>query len=241
MKTKKIKSSLQGFLLVLVAAITLTACGMTESSKGTIMSLTGNENGSVLFTSTINTRHSTSGIENGRAGFTGEYLVESVSGDEKDSQLEYWEINEFEEWMEHQRTENKKLADSGDKSFYYKNANSDYICREWTQEDVDTLYAQWQKQIALMKQGYHYTKPITLSDGGVLVGVFDPETWNAKSESVPGSTIITLPDGSAVDLGHFDTSSEAAEAVKRYLSQQAKDGVLTQHEADTILTHGSVE
>lgn len=241
MKTKKFRFLLQGFLLVLVATITLTACRMTESSKGTIMSFTGDENGNVLFTSRINTLHSKSGNENARADFAAEYLVQSVPGDENDSPLEYWKINEFEEWIERQHTENQKLADSGDKSFYYKNANSDYVCREWTQKDVDTLYAQWQKQLSLMKQGYHYTKPITLSDGSVLVGAFDPETWNAKPESATGSTIITLSDGSTVDLGHFNTSSEATEAVKEYLSQQVKDGVLTQHEADTILTHGSVE
>lgn len=168
-------------------------------------------------------------------------LVESVSGDENISTLEFWEISEFEEWMEQQRVEIQKFADSGDKSFYEKGANGNYICREWTQRDVVALYAEWQEQLAQMKQGYHFTKTIILLDGGCLVGNFDPETWNSKPISSISSTIITLPNGSSIDLGHFDAASEATEAVKKYLKQQVTDGKLTQQEADTIQAKGAIE
>ena len=238
MKMKNIKSLSQGLSFALVTAITMTACGMIENPKRPPMSLDKNENGNVLLISTTNMQLSSTGIENNNVVSDGEYIVQSVPGDENASKLEFWEISEFEEWMEQQRYENQKLADSGDKSFYYKNADGDYVCRDWTQEDVDTIYAQWQEQLALMKQGYHFTKTITLSDGGFFVGAFDPETWNAKPESSPGSTIIILPDGSTVDLGHFDTVSKA---VEKYLKQQVADGILTQQEADTILANGAIE
>ena len=126
-----------------------------------------------------------------------------LPGGPSDTQLEYWEIDEFEDWMEQQRDQIQKLADNKDKSFYYKDDNGSYVCREWTQEDVDSLYEGWQDQLALMKEGYHFTKSMELSNGGIISGAFDPETWNAEPASAPGSTIITLPDGSTVDLGHF--------------------------------------
>lgn len=93
----------------------------------------------------------------------------------------------------------------------------------------------------LMKQGYHFAKTITLPDGGLLTGAFDPETWNAKPSVALGSTIITMPDKSTVDLGHFDTAEEATQAVKKYLAQQVKAELLTQAEADKILSNAAVE
>lgn len=80
-----------------------------------------------------------------------------LPGGPSDTQLEYWEIDEFEDWMEQQRDQIQKLADNKDKSFYYKDDNGSYVCREWTQEDVDSLYEGWQDQLALMKEGYHFT------------------------------------------------------------------------------------
>ncbi len=185
-------------------------------------------------------------IQNNTMSFTknendDEFLVENILGDENNNPLDFWEIDEFEKWMEQQHAKNQELANSGDKSFYEKNTDGNYICREWTQKDVDALYMKWQEQIALMKQGYHFTKSITLPDGGVLVGTFDPETWNAKPSTALGSTIITLPNGSAVNLGHFDTADEAAKAVSKYLIKQIANGELTQQQADTILEHGTIK
>ena len=152
-----------------------------------------------------------------------------------------WEIEEFEVWMEQQRDQIQKLADNKDKSFYYKDDNGSYVCREWTQEDVDSLYESWQDQLALMKEGYHFTKSMELSDGSIISGAFDPETWNAAPASAHGSTIITLPDGSTVDLGHFDTVDAATKAVQEYLEQQVSSGNMTQAEADNLLNNGSIE
>ena len=143
--------------------------------------------------------------------------------------------------MEQQRDQIQKLADNKDKSFYYKDDNGSYVCREWTQEDVDSLYENWQDQLALMKEGYHFTKSMELSDGSIISGAFDPETWNAAPASAHGSTIITLPDGSIVDLGHFDTADAATKAVQEYLEQQVLLGNISQEEADNLLNNGSVE
>lgn len=164
-----------------------------------------------------------------------------MPGGPSDTQLEYWEIDEFEDWMEQQRDQIQKLADNKDKSFYYKDDNGSYVCREWTQEDVDSLYEGWQDQLALMKEGYHFTKSMELSNGGIISGAFDPETWNAEPASAPGSTIITLPDGSTVDLGHFDTADAATKAVQECLEQQVLLGNISQEEADNLLNNGSVE
>ena len=46
-----------------------------------------------------------------------------LPGGPSDTQLEYWEIDEFEDWMEQQRDQIQKLADNKDKSFYYKDDN----------------------------------------------------------------------------------------------------------------------
>lgn len=168
-------------------------------------------------------------------------VQDALSGGECSDPLEFWEISEYENWMKTELEKNQKLADSGDVSFYAKDANDNYICRAWTQADVDLLYEQWQEQLLLMKQGYHFAKTITLPDGGLLTGAFDPETWNAKPSVALGSTIITMPDKSTVDLGHFDTAEEATQAVKKYLAQQVKAELLTQAEADKMLSNGAVE
>lgn len=55
-------------------------------------------------------------------------------------QPQYWEMDEFEAWMNQQHEQIQKLADNQDKSFYYKDANGTYVCREWTQDDVDSLF-----------------------------------------------------------------------------------------------------
>ncbi len=164
-----------------------------------------------------------------------------LPGGPSDTQPEYWEIEEFEDWMEQQRDQIQKLADNKDKSFYYKDDNGSYVCREWTQEDVDSLYESWQDQLALMKEGYHFTKSMELSNGGIISGAFDHETWNAEPASARGSTIITLPDGSTVDLGHFDTAAAATKAVQEYLERQVSSGNISQEEADDLLNNGSTE
>lgn len=169
-----------------------------------------------------------------------QFVVEGTPNDSDYAQLEYWSIAEFEIWMEQQHEKNQSLADNHDKSFYEKDVNGDYYCREWTQEDVDALYADWQEQLGLMKQGYQFTKPIPYSDDGVISGVFGPET-NDPPVSASGSTIITLPNGSTVNLGHFDTADEATKAVEQYLTQQVEEGILTQKEANDILVHGVIE
>ena len=164
-----------------------------------------------------------------------------LPGGEATEQSEFWTTDEFESWMEMQRTENQKLADSGDVSFYEKGSDGNYVCRPWTQKDVDDLFAMCQNQLTMMKQGYQFTKSVTLSDGGILTGVFGPETWNANPAITLGSTIITLPDGSTLDLCHFDTAEEATAAVKEYLKQQVANRTLTQKQADTILANASMD
>lgn len=161
-----------------------------------------------------------------------------LPGGQNASQPEFWGIGEYESWIEQQRAKNQALADSGSKSFYTKDSDGVYVRREWAQKDVDALYSEWQKQLALMKKGYHFTKTISLPDGGLLAGALNPETWPPKSEASPGSTIITLPNGTTLDLGHFNTSREAQKAVDEFLKNQVKQGNLTQKEADTILKHG---
>lgn len=189
----KLKSLLLG--LTLVAAIAANAFAATESPN----------NSATPVTLSASTPLSAANKGNVGTNVSDGYVVEDIPG-ENNSTLEFWEIVEFEDWMEQQRAENQKLADSGDKSFYEKNADGNYICREWTQKDVDALYAEWQEQLALMKQGYRFTKSIVFSDGSMIFGVFDPETRNELPQTAPGSTIITLPNGSMVDLGKVTES-----------------------------------
>ena len=96
-------------------------------------------------------------------------------GGKSADQSEFWQADEFESWMEQERTYYQQLADNGEKSFWYKNADDVYVCREWTQADVDALYATWKEQLDLMRQGYQFTKPVEATDDGLLVGGFLPE------------------------------------------------------------------
>lgn len=104
-----------------------------------------------------------------------EVRTDLAPGGKTANQLELWKVDEFESWMEQERAYYQQLADNGDKSFWYKNADEEYVCREWTQADVDALYSTWEEQLALMRQGYQFTKAIEAADGGLLVGGFQPE------------------------------------------------------------------
>ena len=164
-----------------------------------------------------------------------------AGGENSDQPEEFWTVDGFKNWMEQQRDANQKLADKADKSFCEKDADGNYVYRTWTQEDVDLLYAQWQNQLKLMEEGYQFTKPIDTENGAFLAGAIDPDTWNAKLDRSLSTTIITLPDGTTVDLGHFDTAEEAKKEVSTFLDQQVNNGSITQAEADAILKHGSIE
>ena len=104
-----------------------------------------------------------------------EVRTDLAPGGKTANQLEFWQADEFESWMEQERAYYQQLADNGDKSFWYKNADEEYVCREWTQADVDALYATWKEQLALIRQGYQFTKAFETADGGSLVGGFLPE------------------------------------------------------------------
>lgn len=104
-----------------------------------------------------------------------EVRTDLAPGGKTANQSEFWQADEFESWMEQERAYYQQLADNGDKSFWYKNADEEYVCREWTQADVDALYATWKEQLALMRQGYQFTKVFEAADGGSLVGGFLPE------------------------------------------------------------------
>ena len=104
-----------------------------------------------------------------------EVRTDLAPGGKTANQLEFWQADEFESWMEQERAYYQQLADNGEKSFWYKKADDVYVCREWTQDDVDALYATWKEQLDLIRQGYQITKPIESTDGGLLVGGFQPE------------------------------------------------------------------
>lgn len=140
--------------------------------------------------------------------------------------LKFWTIDDFEKWIKQEKCAIQKLADDGNNKYYDSKTNKWHT---WTQQDVDQLNMQWQKQLECMKQGYQYTKDIKLSDGGLLAGYFEPNTGEVLSA---GSAIITLSNGASVNLGTFDTAEKANIAVKHYLNEQVKTGKMTQQEAD---------
>lgn len=89
------------------------------------------------------------------------------------NQIEFWEINEFQNWMEQEKNVYQEMAEDGTQKFYDSEMNK---WRVWTLQDTDKLYSIWQEQLKRMKQGYKYTKDIKLSDGTVLAGTFEPDT-----------------------------------------------------------------
>ena len=235
----KQKKTIIPLLSILAFATVLTACGATAASGLTpppaqVMSASNTVSKVSDHSSTEQLVAANNAIVPISADNESNVVQDVLPGGNGSDSLDFWEISEYENWMKTEHEKNQKLADSGDVSFYAKDANNNYICRAWTQADVDALYGQWQEQLSLMEQGYHFTKEITLPDGGLLAGAFDPETWNAKPGVALGSTIITMPDKSTVDLGHFDTSDEAVKAVSDYLKKQVEQGKLSQKQADTI-------
>ena len=150
------------------------------------------------------------------------------------NEFEFWEIDEFEKWMEQEKIVYQQLADNGRQRCYDSETNQ---WGTWTQQDADELYKIWQEQLERMKQGYRYTKAIELPNGASLTGAFEPDTGTVSSTS---STVITLGDGTIVSLEDFDTAEEAEVAVKKYLDEQVKAGTMTQQEADEILKNKAI-
>lgn len=244
MKQKKTIISLLSiftFATILTACGATTASGLTPPPSAQVMSASNTISKAFDHSSTEQLVAANNAIVLTSTDNESNIVQDVLLGGDGSAPLEFWEISEYENWIKTEHEKNQKLADSGELSFYTKDDNDNYICRAWTQADVDLLYEQWQEQLSLMKQGYHFTKEITLPDGGLLAGAFDPETWNAKSSVALGSTIITMPDKSTVDLGHFDTADEATKAVSDFLKKQVEQGNLTQKQADKILSNGAVE
>ncbi|MEG0090505.1 MAG: hypothetical protein RSA86_02195 [Christensenellaceae bacterium] len=171
----------------------------------------------------------------------GEWLSKDSSDNQsgKDLTVNFWTVDEFTKWMEEQRAENQKLADKEEKSFYVNTENEDGYFRAWTQKDVDKLYGQWEKQLTQMKEGHQFSKPIIDDESGFLAGSFEPNT--GLSSVSDSTTLITLPDGSVVNLGSFDNVSEAQRAVSDYLNNQVKLGALSKENAEDILSRATVE
>ncbi len=126
MKNQKIKSL---FPILLSIALTLTACGTTETLN-TTTELQQSEKS--LVSDILKTSTETSANANSiPAEVEEQFVVQSTPNNSDYDQLEYWSIDGFEIWMEQQHEENQHLADIHDKSFYDKDVNGDYYCREW--------------------------------------------------------------------------------------------------------------
>ena len=138
----KLKKTIIPLLSILTFSTVLTACGATAASSLT-PNLANSDVPSAQVMSVKNTVTPTSN-DNGKGN---DVVQDALSGGECSDPLEFWEISEYENWMKTELEKNQKLADSGDVSFYAKDANDNYICRAWTQADVDLLYEQWQEQL----------------------------------------------------------------------------------------------
>lgn len=104
-----------------------------------------------------------------------EYFECSVSCCDEQINIEFWTEDEFLAWMEQEHRRIQDLADKHDCSYYEKNEDDIWVPREWTQDDVDKMYAEWNEQLDKMKKGYKYTRPIILDDGAYFAGVFSPD------------------------------------------------------------------
>lgn len=103
-----------------------------------------------------------------------EYGYSAPSSDEQIN-IEFWPEEEFLVWMEEDHKRIQDLADKHDCSYYERNENDVWVPREWTQEDVDKMYAEWNEQLDKMKKGYKYTRPIILDDGAYFAGILFPD------------------------------------------------------------------
>lgn len=172
MKMKK--TSLGGILLACGLVLGITVVFTT----GSLAKNADTTKNSVFMAGTLDGKNYTYSDNGGDSWMTeAEYKEKNPDVAEK---LEFWKIDEFEKWMEQEKEVYQKLVNDGRQKFYDSESNQ---WRSWTQQDIDDLYAIWQKQLERMKQGYQYTKEIELPNGTVMTGSFEPETGTAVSSS----------------------------------------------------------
>ena len=114
-------------------ALILTACKV-ENTADTTTELAQNKNST------------TSGVDTTATEITPDEEGSVVRGTPDDNglgQLEYWDIDEFEIWMEQQHERNQRLADNHEKSFYDKGANGGYYGKNAYERKKHTIYFLW--------------------------------------------------------------------------------------------------
>lgn len=102
-----------------------------------------------------------------------EYGHSAPSSDEQVN-IEFWTEEEFLVWMEKEHKRIQDLADKHDCSYYERNENDVWVPREWTQEDVDKMYAERNEQLDKMKRDINIPVLSFLMMGHILPVYFLP-------------------------------------------------------------------
>lgn len=139
--------------------------------------------------------------------------------------VEWWTYDDFAAYIEQQKVDLQKLADSHANGYTEKRGNF-----TWTTTLVDETIQKYEQQLSDIKNGIKISKNIDdLSDDcGYVSYSLDP----IKSPVI--GVAISLPDGTTKQFDGTDRIS-IYEDVKKFCEQQVVNGNLKQEQMDNIL------
>ncbi len=133
-----------------------------------------------------------------------EYLA--MNPDASDQVL-YWDIDEFEVWMKDQKAQMDALMAQEVKYFYRGSLNGEV--QEWTQGDVDAVYALWEEQLEQMKRGVRYVQ-------GIYSTMYDTnQTIASAAEDVAVTQDAATGTITSWDLTARQTSAKSLEVYEK--------------------------
>jgi len=185
------------------------------------------------------------GVSVSQSGQDGTYLI----GIENESMVHgFWEIDEFEAWMEAERAANQERVDSGEVCCFAGIVDGDWVWEEraWTQKDVDALYAEYQDQLAKMKQGYRFSK--TLYWAGDTLQVINgipavsiqsnaSDTFDFDGKQTGPCMISNVEVGTTVVCSDSTMTPEEASAL---YAPYAEFGIIYDAESNNLVYRGQI-
>ena len=132
--------------------------------------------------------------------------------------VQWWTADEYEAWMNEQKKEMESLIGTGD-GWY----DGQGVFHEFTQESVDAMIASYKETLESIKSGVLYSKD---NGDGDTYSMIPPTEDVVSSYSVD----VTKDNGKTVHIGNYATVEELDKAI----SDAAKNGQLTQEEADAV-------
>lgn len=141
------------------------------------------------------------------------------------SNIEWWTYDDYADFIEQQKIELPKLADTQAKGS--TQSRGDFT---WTHELVDETIKKYEQLLDDIKNGVKISKVVEGLDNSCGYANYSLDPIEPAVTSVG----IVLPDGTTKQFDEDDKTS-AYDKAKLYCEQQVTDGLLTQKQMDDIL------